>query len=701
MASKSVWGIDIGQVALKAIRLTKNEQGQPVVQAYEVIEHSKILSQPDVDTEMADGLIREALEKFVARQDVLKTDVVTGVPGNQTFARFTKLPPVEPKQVPSIVEFEAGQQIPFPMEEVVWDYQTFQEKDSPDIEVGIFAIKREIVAKHLAYYKTVSLNPTIIQMNPMALYNFAGYDGQLAEGGATVILNVGADSSDLVIGDGERIWQRTFPMGGNAFTTALVNSFKLSFTKAEALKRTSDQSKYGRQVFQAMKPAFSDILTEINKSVGYYTQMHRDSQIKKFLLVGNTFKVPGLVKFLEQSLSGEVVQIKHFGKLAPGGLASTPGFIGHAGSLTIAYGLALQGLDLVKIQSNLLPSEQARELLWQRKTFWFLSSAACLGLAGGVLWASNTLNQKRYEDQSKVRSEYQNVLNEAQAVRSQFETVRIAGQDETAQIIRIEDLQTPQVKALIPKIYDVVMHSLPEHPAMKAQNTADYIAKLSQEPRKQRQIIVIDDLIIRYVPNWDAGEGIGGGAGAIPGIGSPMPGGGPPMGGPMGMPAMGMPSGPEQTGAPGEQAKPAKPGFEVIIIGRSPYEKLNNLLANDFIAKLLDLGNKTDLPFSVDKEKNPIQWIKPLKETVENLNAEIPGLTSGMPSSEGAVSLDVGPGTGHAPMGGGLVSEKDKVTDPLFPEEDKSEDKLFKLNLRIYIKNPATAATLAPNANPS
>ena len=49
-----------------------------------------------------------------------------GVSGQSSFARFIKLPPVEPKKIPEIVRFEAIQQIPFPLDDVEWSYQLFQ-----------------------------------------------------------------------------------------------------------------------------------------------------------------------------------------------------------------------------------------------------------------------------------------------------------------------------------------------------------------------------------------------------------------------------------------------------------------------------------------------------------------------------------------------------------------------------------------------
>ena len=112
------------------------------IEDFEVIEHDKFLTEPDVDR---DALIRATLQKFVTKHAVRKDVVYIGVPGSSTFARFVKLPPVETKKIPEIVRFEAVQQIPFPLDQVNWDFHTFQHPDSPDVEVGIFAMKKDLV----------------------------------------------------------------------------------------------------------------------------------------------------------------------------------------------------------------------------------------------------------------------------------------------------------------------------------------------------------------------------------------------------------------------------------------------------------------------------------------------------------------------------------------------------------------------------
>ena len=69
-------------------------------------------------------------------------------------ARFVKLPPVEAKRIPEIVKYEARQQIPFPLDEVIWDFQRLGEASEVEgfaleTEVGLFAMKRDQVEKQL------------------------------------------------------------------------------------------------------------------------------------------------------------------------------------------------------------------------------------------------------------------------------------------------------------------------------------------------------------------------------------------------------------------------------------------------------------------------------------------------------------------------------------------------------------------------
>ena len=381
-ATGSVWGIDIGRCALKAIKLRAAPDDKVEVVAFDYVDHAKVLSQPDADRP---ALIHAALEKFLSRNDVSKDLVVVSVPGQHTLARFTKLPPVAPKRIPDIVRYEADQQIPFDMDEVIWDYQTFQQEGLPDIEVGIFAMKRELIREHLLHFEQASIEPIAVQSGPLAIYNAVHYDGLLGKD-TTIILDVGAENTDLVIATPHSLWTRTVPIGGNAFTDALVKSFKLAFSKAETLKRTAATSKYARQIFQAMRPIFADLVQELQRSIGFYSSTHRDANVEKVVALGNAFLLPGLQKYLQQNLGLTVDKPETFQRAIPSAASGNETFKEQFLSFGAAYGLALQGLGLTKVTSNLLPTEIAKQVVWRKKRPAFAAAAACLVLAGGLIW---------------------------------------------------------------------------------------------------------------------------------------------------------------------------------------------------------------------------------------------------------------------------------------------------------------------------
>ncbi|MFH1417131.1 MAG: type IV pilus assembly protein PilM [Planctomycetota bacterium] len=388
MASKlPVWGIDVGQCSLKAMKLQQLGEDQVEMLAFEVIEYEKPLSQAGAD---ATELVKKAIAAFLSNHALRDSQIVISVPGQQTLTRFTKMPPVERKKIPDMVQYEASQQIPFDMDEVVWDYQVFTEAESPDVEVGIFAIRKELIRNYLMQFTEAGIEPIIVQSSPMASYNAARFEQPSEEGKAHILLDMGAIATDLIVMEGNRIWSRPVPIGGNRFTESLVSAFKISFAKAERLKRNAAASKHARQIFQAMRPVLADLVSEIQRSIGFYTSTHREAHIAKVIGMGNAFKQPGLQKFLTQNLQIGAEKLSSFKKMVFSGELSSE-FTENTMSFSVSYGLALQGLGMAAVASNLLPQEVRRTLLWRKKQPWFGASAAALALAAGSLWVGNVM----------------------------------------------------------------------------------------------------------------------------------------------------------------------------------------------------------------------------------------------------------------------------------------------------------------------
>ncbi len=385
-----VWGIDLGQCGLKAIRLEEID-GEITATAFDYVEHPKILSQPDADP---DELIREALQKFLSR-NTLRGDVVAiSVPGQSGLARFVKLPPVEEKKIQDIVRFEAKQQIPFNLEEVVWDYQKIgsgvvTNGFAMETEIGLFAMKRDMVNRYLQHFKDVGVDVHIVQMSPLALCNYVAYDllgktpgeetGENGEKKCIVALDIGTDSSNLVITDGEKvIWQRPIPLGGNHFTRALTKDLKLTFAKAEHVKRNAMKSPDLKTILSALKPVLNDFVGEVQRSLGYFTNTHRDAQVEYMIGLGNAFRLPGLQRFLSEKLQLEVRKLGKMERLSGDGVTTSPIYTENILSFAVAYGLALQGIKRARLLTNLLPAEIRTERLVKAKKPWAVAAAAAL-----------------------------------------------------------------------------------------------------------------------------------------------------------------------------------------------------------------------------------------------------------------------------------------------------------------------------------
>ena len=392
---KVVWGIDVGQCALKALKVQLVGDDVEAV-AFDIVEHPKPLNTSERGGEALSEALTHAVETLMSRNDMVGNSVVIGVPGYQAFTRFTKLPPVDKKQLPAIVQFEAGQQIPYDIDQVIWDYQIFSEEDSPDLEVGIFCMRTEQLDRYVSPFTNSGLQPVIVQPAPLALYNFLEHDAH-RPGKATILLDIGAESTDLIVSDRGSVWTRAIPIGGNNFTERLVEAFRLEFPKAESLKRSAATSKYARQVFQAMRPVYQDLVGEIQRSVGRYSQTHRDAELDKVVGMGNGFRLPGLQKFLQQNLGMKVERVSAFNALKPGPSLNAPTLNENVLSLGVAYGLGVQGVGRSPIASNLLPPKIGKRAVWRRKRSWFAATAACLALATVSLWARHILDSGALE----------------------------------------------------------------------------------------------------------------------------------------------------------------------------------------------------------------------------------------------------------------------------------------------------------------
>jgi len=379
--------------------------------------------------------------------------VAISVAGQSGLARFIKLPPVESKKIPDIVKYEARQQIPFALEDVVWDYQQLtggSEEDgfALEPEVGLFAMKRDQVARALEPLETAGIEVDLIQLTPLAVYNYVcfdrledlrsrTYDPQNPPE-STVVISLGTDTTDLVVTNGYRVWQRNIPIGGSHFTKALSKELKLTFVKAEHLKRNATQADDPKLVFQAMRPVFSDLLAEIQRSLGYFRSIEKTAKIGEMIALGNAMKLPGLQRYLSQNLEQEVKPIEEFDRLSAGSAAARPQFKENILSFAVSYGLCIQGLGISEIGTNLLPEEIVRSRLIRAKKPWAVAGIAAIlvGLTFNYLthvsaWSATDTQAMKDAERSadNIKRVSAGFKSESETIHTAFDAIQMTGQN--------------------------------------------------------------------------------------------------------------------------------------------------------------------------------------------------------------------------------------------------------------------------------
>lgn len=382
LGKTAAWGLDIGFSTIKTVRLHKAGGGVEV-RDFDVVE---IEASDDESTRPQ--RLKAALAELARRRKFGQVPVYFSVPGNQVFFRRFNLPAVGDRKVSEIVRYEARQQIPFPLQEVVWDYQVRPTEAGGEMVINLVAIRKEIVEDLISVLRELDLNVMGLAPAPLALLNYVRYDINPTE--TSLILDAGAKVTDFVIVDGESFWFRPLPVAGADITHALAQKFRIPFAEAENLKTKMAESKQAEKMFRVIEPMLRSMAGEIQRTAGFYKSLARDVRIGRVFGIGHGFRLQGLADFLSKNIELSLEMPAGLDRVRISSAVDTTWFAEEFSGMGAALGLALQGLGLAKVQMSLLPESIIREIRagLRHKAFIavaaaFLVLVACQYVAAG------------------------------------------------------------------------------------------------------------------------------------------------------------------------------------------------------------------------------------------------------------------------------------------------------------------------------
>lgn len=301
--------------------------------------------------------------------------------GQMIYTRFFKVAIDTPAQVKQMVQFEVEQNVPFPMSEVVWGYQLVGEPDAGEQQVMIVAAKKDVVNAVTRAITNVGLEPEIVDVAHLAIYNAVRYNYPDLEG-CSLVVDIGARSTNLIFVDKESIYCRTLPVAGNTVTTEIAKAFNISHEEAEQLKRDSGLVARGGafvvedpevdRLSKVIRNVMTRLNAEIVRSINFYRSQQGGAAPVRIMLTGGAAQLPYLKEFVLEKTTGEVSFLNPFNQVEYDASIDAEQFGVDVFSLSDLVGLALRRSLACPIEINLLSDELIARKLFRKKIPFFV-----------------------------------------------------------------------------------------------------------------------------------------------------------------------------------------------------------------------------------------------------------------------------------------------------------------------------------------
>ena len=387
------WGLDIGHSAIKAVKLARSADSVTVL--------GYVIEPIAQEGERGEVLVA-ALKHLAAREEFGATPVYVALSGKQVLSRTVNVPVLNAKDIGRIVELEARQQIPGDFASVEWGYHLSPGTDGGSYDVALFAVKKDIVQELIAHTKAAGLNLVGLAPASLALYNFVRYDQEFPGDETVIVLDVGADNSDLVFYQGECVSIAALDVSGNDITQAFVKKFRVSVAEAERLKREVGDSRQQDRILKVIEGTLNDLVGQVQRRVGFYKSQRPDAKLENLIISGNTFRMPGLPEFLAERLRYTINILEDLDRIrvAPG--LPKDNFMQDLQGLGVALGLGLQATGIAKARVNLMPgAAQIQQLMAGKR--WAAVVLIVLLVIG--LIATWSIRSSRVADNAKLIAE--------------------------------------------------------------------------------------------------------------------------------------------------------------------------------------------------------------------------------------------------------------------------------------------------------
>src|SRR5438046_2734103 len=375
--TKSFLCLDFGAGSLKIAEFEPNESGTLRLKQFGL----KSLGFEGSQDAARERVILKAIQELFAERPFGSKNIDVCAPGFHVFSKFVKLPPVDTSKVTQIIQYEAQQNVPFPLEEVVWDYQILGTAPAGELEVLLVAIKADVVDGLFRTAEGAGRRVQVVDVSPAALCNAFRYNyGDLD--GCTMLLDIGAKTSNLLFFEKGKVYSRGINIGANSITQDFAAESKLKFAEAERLKveqgfvslggaYEEPENPHQAAISKIARQVMTRLHIQVNQTIQFYRTQQGGSAPQRLFLAGGGSIMAYTSQFFAEKLNVSVEYFNPFRNVTidPGVVIEDLEKVAH--SFGEVVGLGLRNMAQCPVELNLVPkSIRKRQELDQKKPYF-------------------------------------------------------------------------------------------------------------------------------------------------------------------------------------------------------------------------------------------------------------------------------------------------------------------------------------------
>jgi type IV pilus assembly protein PilM len=410
--TKTFLAIDFGAGSLKLAEFEINEAGRLRLKQYSL----KSLGVEGTQETAREAAIQTVLQGMLNEKGIKAKSVNVCAPGFHVFSKFVKLPPVDAGKVTQMIQYEAQQNVPFPLEEVVWDYQILGSTPGGELEVLLVAIKADIVEGLFRVTENAGLRLQLCDVSPAALCNAFRYNYPDLED-CTMLLDIGAKTSNLLFFEKNKMFSRSINLGANSITQDFATESKLKWDVAEKLKieegfvslggaYEEPENQHQAAISKIARQFMTRLHIQVNQTMQFYRGQQGGSAPQRLFLCGGASVMPYAAQFFAEKLN---VPVEYFNPLRnvdrdPNINVEDLQRVAH--SLGEVVGLGLRNPAHCPVELNLMPESTLKWQSFNQKKPYFIATVFSMVL---VIWAMGYLFDKlavvKNDELEKVKAE--------------------------------------------------------------------------------------------------------------------------------------------------------------------------------------------------------------------------------------------------------------------------------------------------------